>query len=117
MQAAFDAFAQHEDALAERLLSWLRSKRAVRIIGHATTKDAVRVPTISFVVAGVQSESIVRHVDAYGIGIRFGDFYARRLIEALGLQSQGGVIRVSIAHYNTAGEIDRLIQHLDEVIK
>ena len=116
MQAAFDAFAQHEDELAERLLSWLRSKRRVRIIGHGHA-DAHRLPTISFVVADVQSESIVRHVDAYGIGIRFGDFYARRLIEALGLQAQGGVIRVSIAHYNTLSEIDRLIQHLDEVIK
>jgi selenocysteine lyase/cysteine desulfurase len=39
------------------------------------------------------------------------------LIEALGLQPLGGVIRASIAHYNTAGEIDRLIQCLDEVIK
>jgi cysteine desulfurase family protein (TIGR01976 family) len=116
MQAAFDAFAQHEDALAERLLGWLRGKRAVRIIGHATARGASRVPTISFVVAGVQSESIVRHVDAYGIGIRFGDFYARRLIEALGLQPRGGVIRVSIAHYNTVDEIERLIQRLAEVI-
>jgi cysteine desulfurase family protein (TIGR01976 family) len=116
MQAAFDAFARHEDALAERLLAWLRGKRTVRIIGHATATDAGRVPTISFVVAGVQSESIVRHVDSFGIGIRYGDFYARRLIEALGLQAHGGVIRASIAHYNTAGEIDRLIEHLDEVI-
>jgi len=117
MQAAFDAFARHEDALAERLLAWLRDKRSVRIIGHATARDAGRVPTISFVVAGMQSESIVRHVDAHGIGIRFGDFYARRLIEALGLEAQGGVIRASIAHYNTLSEIDRLIQHLDEVIQ
>jgi len=116
MQAAFDAFAPHEDALAERLLAWLRGKRGVRIIGHSTATDAGRVPTISFVVAGVQSESVVRHVDAFGIGIRHGDFYARRLIEALGLQAYGGVIRASIAHYNTAGEIDRLIEHLDEVI-
>ena len=117
MQVAFDAFARHEDTLAERLLSWLRARRAVRIIGRDTAKDARRVPTISFVVAGVQSESIVRHVDAHGIGIRFGDFYARRLIEALDLAAQGGVIRVSMAHYNTAGEIDRLIQHLEQVIK
>jgi cysteine desulfurase family protein (TIGR01976 family) len=116
MQAAFDAFAQHEDALAERLLSWLRSKRAVRIIGRVTATDARRVPTISFVVAGVHPEVIVRHVDAHGIGIRWGDFYARRLIEALGLQAQGGVVRVSMAHYNSAEEIDRLIQHLDPVI-
>jgi selenocysteine lyase/cysteine desulfurase len=62
------------------------------------------------------SETIVRHMDKFNIGIRFGDFYAKRLIETLGLQSQGGVVRISIAHYNTAGEIDRLIQHLDEAI-
>jgi selenocysteine lyase/cysteine desulfurase len=116
MQAAFDAFARHEDALAERLLAWLRGKRAVRIIGRATVTDARRVPTISFIVAGMHPELIVRHIDAYGIGIRWGDFYARRLIDALGLQAQGGVVRVSMAHYNSAEEIDRLIQHLDEVI-
>jgi selenocysteine lyase/cysteine desulfurase len=116
MQAAFDAFARHEDALAERLLAWLRTRRAVRIIGRDTARDARRVPTISFVVAGVQSEAVVRHVDAHAIGIRFGDFYARRLIDALGLGAQGGVIRVSMAHYNSEREIDRLIQHLDQVI-
>jgi cysteine desulfurase family protein (TIGR01976 family) len=116
MQVAFDAFARHEDALAERLLAWLRGRRAVRIIGRESAKDALRVPTISFVVGGTQSESIVRHVDGHGIGIRFGDFYARRLIDALGLSAQGGVIRVSMAHYNSAGEIDRLIEVLDQVI-
>lgn len=116
MQAAFDAFEQHENALAERLLQWLRDQKNVRIIGRAAADDAQRVPTISFVVGGMASEAVVHHVDRHGIGIRFGDFYARRLIEALGLQGQGGVVRVSMAHCNTPGEIDRLIQHLDEVI-
>jgi cysteine desulfurase family protein (TIGR01976 family) len=116
MQSAFDAFAQHEDALAERLLAYLRSKKSVRIIGLPSAASGGRVPTVSFMVAGQMSESIVRHVDQFNIGIRFGDFYAKRLIEALGLQSQGGVVRVSIAHYNTLGEIDRLIEHLDDLI-
>ena len=117
MQAAFDAFEAHENLLAERLLAYLRSKPSVRVIGHDSATDGQRVPTISFVAGQQSSESIVRHVDQYGIGIRFGDFYAKRLIEALGLQAQGGVVRVSIAHYNTHDEIDRLIQHLDEVIQ
>ncbi|CAN5887770.1 cysteine desulfurase-like protein [soil metagenome] len=116
MQAAFDAFEVHENALAERLLHWLRAHPHVRIIGRPSSNDAFRVPTISFVAEGQQAEPIVRHVDTHGIGIRFGDFYAKRLIESLGLQDQGGVVRVSIAHYNTADEIDRLIGHLDEVI-
>jgi selenocysteine lyase/cysteine desulfurase len=75
------------------------------------------MPTISFVVAGKHSEAIVRHVDRFNIGIRFGDFYARRLIEALELQGQGGVVRVSMAHYNTVEEIDRLIGCLDASIE
>ena len=116
MQAAFDAFEQHEDALAERLLAYLRGKPSVRIIGLNSADSSKRVPTVSFMVNGQMSEAIVRHMDQFNIGIRFGDFYAKRLIEALGLQSQGGVVRVSIAHYNTAGEIDRLISHLDDVI-
>ncbi|WP_426148194.1 cysteine desulfurase-like protein [Polaromonas sp. DSR2-3-2] len=116
MQAAFDLFEQHEDRLAERLLSYLRGKAGVRIIGLPVQTPGERVPTISFMVKGRPSESIVRHLDRFNIGIRFGDFYAKRLIEALDLQAQGGVVRVSMAHYNTLEEIDRLIRHLDEAI-
>jgi cysteine desulfurase family protein (TIGR01976 family) len=116
MQAAFDAFECHEDALAERLLGWLRGRRGVHIVGRPAADQRRRVPTVSFVVAGLQSEVVVRHVDSRGIGIRFGDFYAKRLVEFLGLQAQGGVVRVSMAHYNTPGEIDRLIAAFDEVL-
>lgn len=116
MQCAFDAFEKHEDDLAERLLSFLHTKKSVRIIGLGSTRGGGRMPTISFVVAQRMSEDIVRHIDQFGIGIRFGDFYAIRLIEKLGLQTQGGVVRVSMAHYNTLDEIDRLIRHLDEII-
>ena len=116
MQAAFDAFEKHEDAMAECLLTYLRSNKAVRIIGVDSAAAGARMPTVSFMVAGQMSEAVVRHMDSFNIGIRFGDFYARRLIDALGLQAQGGVVRVSIAHYNTPEEIDRLVQHLDEFI-
>jgi cysteine desulfurase family protein (TIGR01976 family) len=116
MQTAFDDFARHEDMLAEKLLAYLHGKKNIRIIGHDHVKDGNRMPTVSFVVVGKSSEAIVRHMDKFNIGIRFGDFYAKRLIETLGLQSHGGVVRISIAHYNTAGEIDRLIQQLDEVL-
>ncbi|MBG6077764.1 cysteine desulfurase-like protein [Polaromonas sp. CG_9.11] len=116
MQTAFDLFEHHEDRLAEQLLSYLRTKAGVRIIGLPAQTSGERVPTISFTVKGRPSEAIVHHLDRFNIGIRFGDFYAKRLIEALGLQAQGGVVRVSIAHYNTVQEIDRLIRHLDEAI-
>lgn len=114
MQAAFDAFETQENLVAERLLSFLRQRPDVRIIGRATVEG--RVPTISFIVDGVQSAAIVKQVDNHRIGIRFGDFYARRLIEFLGLDKLGGVVRVSLAHYNTLEEVDRLTDALAQAI-
>ncbi|AKO52215.1 aminotransferase [Marinobacter psychrophilus] len=116
MQSAFDAFEAHEDLLAEILLGFLRQTPGVRIIGKSRVTLGDRVPTISFVVEGVQSEAIVRCIDKHRIGIRFGDFYARRLIEQLGLMHYGGVVRVSIAHYNSVDELNRLVEHLAQTI-
>nr|WP_315481356.1 cysteine desulfurase-like protein [uncultured Undibacterium sp.] len=118
MQYAFDKFEAHENYLAQRLLDFLNSKSSVRIIGMRQVQegDASRVPTISFIVENTQSETIVKHIDQFNIGIRFGDFYARHLIEALDLEKHGGVVRVSIAHYNTVEEIDLLISHLNTII-
>lgn len=116
MAAAFDAIAAHEEVLAERVLAWLRGRREVRIIGPASSDRAVRVPTISFVVDGRDSERIVRAIDPLRIGIRFGDFYSRRLIEDLGLAAGKGVVRASFAHYNTVADADRLIAGLEQAL-
>ena len=116
MEAAFDAIAAHEEVLARRLLDYLATKPRVRVVGEATADRAVRVPTISFTVDGVSAPDIVRQIDPLGIGIRYGDFHSRRLVDQLGLQAAGGVVRVSMVHYNTVDEIDRLIAGLDQAM-
>jgi cysteine desulfurase family protein (TIGR01976 family) len=116
MRAAFDAIADHEALLAERLLGWLRGRPDVRIIGPASSDRAIRVPTISFVVEGLDSDAVVRAIDPLQIGIRFGDFYSRRLIEDLSLAAGKGVVRASFAHYNTLADADRLIAGLDQAL-
>lgn len=113
---AFDCFAVHEEQLAAKMLDFLNSKKNVRVIGKTVPDRAVRVPTFSFVVDGVKSSDITAKVDEHKIGIRYGDFYARRLIEDLGLTRRDGVIRVSMVHYNTLEETDRLIKILDGLI-
>jgi len=110
---AFDDIAAHEEIIGERLLAYLRSRNDVRIIGRRTGQRADRVPTISFKVDGLDSGEIVRKIDTDEIGMRHGDFHSRRLVEHLGLASGGGVLRVSMVHYNTPTEVDRLIDSLD----
>jgi len=113
---AFDVIAAHEQKLSARLLDYLNSVPGVTIIGDARDDAAIRVPTVSFSVAGQDSRAIVEQVDPFDIGIRYGDFYAVRLIEALGLKPQNGVVRVSMLHYNSLAEVDRLIERLDSVL-
>ena len=110
-----DDVATHEAALAERLLAFLRGRKGIRILGR--TQGAVdRLPTISFAVEGRDASEIPPHLDAHCIGLKAGDFYARRLVEAAGLANRGGVIRASMLHYNTSHEVDRLCNALDRVL-
>jgi cysteine desulfurase family protein (TIGR01976 family) len=112
LDTAYDRVAAHESVLGGRLLRWLGTKPGVRVIGDPEMTDD-RVPTISFVVAGRKSSEIPPHADAARIGIRWGDFYARRLVDDLGLSPMDGVVRVSAVHYNTEEEIGRLMEVLD----
>lgn len=116
MQAAFNAFDAHEQELSLSLLTYLKNRDDVEIIGATDLQDGRRLPTISFIVKDRQSQDVVEAIDTYGIGIRFGDFYAKRLITQLNLVEKGGVIRVSMAHYNSHEELNRLKQAFDEVL-
>jgi len=113
---AFDRIASHETLLGEKLLAYLRDRNDVRIVGRRDSATERRVPTIAFKVDGRDSAEIVRSTEADRIGIRFGDFHSRRLIEHLGLAEGNGVVRVSMVHYNTPEEVDRLIASLDRAL-
>ncbi|MCM4154865.1 cysteine desulfurase-like protein [Gramella sp. AN32] len=107
---AFGLIAKYEQKLAAKLLDYLKTIPEVKIIGNPVADFNKRVPTISFVHSKLKSDEIVQKVDAFRIGIRFGDFYAKKLIQDLGLEKNNGVVRVSLVHYNTTNEINKLIK-------
>lgn len=116
LAVSFDHIARYEELLSQRILEFLNSKPNLRIIGKASSNRHDRVPTLSFVAEGVDSASIPPQIDPHRIGIRYGDFYAKRLIHDLGLTPYNGVVRISLVHYNTLEECDRLIHHLDSLL-
>ncbi|TBW27082.1 cysteine desulfurase-like protein [Gramella sp. KN1008] len=105
----FGLIASHEEKLASILLDYLNEIPEIRIIGIPEAAAGRRVPTISFVHSNLKSDEIVERVDGHRIGIRFGDFYAKKLIQALNLEEKNGVVRVSLVHYNTQKEVRKLI--------
>ncbi len=117
MDSVFDLIASHEQELAGPLIDFLNQKEGVNIIGLPTADKDKRVPTISFTVKNHKSSEIPLLVDPHHIAIRWGDFYARRLVEDLGLFDNDGIVRVSMVHYNTLEEVGRLVKVLDGVIQ
>jgi len=110
----FALIAEHEERIAAPFLDFLITNPAIRVIGRPTADQQLRAPTFSFLVNGQRSDEIPAALARRGIGIGSGDFYAARLIDALGVRDQGGVIRASMVHYNTEDEVARLIAGLEE---
>jgi cysteine desulfurase family protein (TIGR01976 family) len=112
----YSQIAEHEETLAMPVIDFLKSKKGVRIIGSSSYSREIRVPTISFVKEKTDSISITQKSDIQKVAIRWGDFYARRLIDDHGFAKQNGVVRVSMVHYNTAEEAEKLIKTLDSIL-
>ncbi|KAH9881007.1 hypothetical protein J1614_001500 [Plenodomus biglobosus] len=117
LDGTFDSIAEHEGKLQKILLDFLNARTDVTVLGSTSSDSVVRVPTISFVVAGMKSRQIVEEVEKVSnYGIRWGHFYSKRLCdEVLGLDAEG-VTRVSMVHYNTEDEIHGLVRVLSKVL-
>lgn len=111
----FQVIAAQEALLCGRLLEALAAHPRVRIVG-ASSWSGDRLPTVSFRVQDRDPVQIVTAVDRARVGIRHGHFYAPRLLESLGIGPSPGVIRVSMVHYNTPEEVDRLLAALTPLL-
>ena len=114
--AAYDAIAAQENALTERLLRYLRGRNDCVIVGQDDNRDGTRIPTIAFRFDGRNAEDVCKIIDREKIAIRFGDFHSRRLVEYMGLSDNAGVLRVSMVHYNTIEQVDRLTAAFDRLL-
>nr|MDA3906366.1 aminotransferase class V-fold PLP-dependent enzyme [Bacteroidales bacterium] len=112
---SFELIAEHEETLSSELLDYLSEKTDITIFGERCADKNKRVPTISFVHKTLKSSVIVRQIDKFNIGIRFGDFYAKKIIEDFGLVEKDGVVRVSLVHYNTLDEVRKLIDAFETI--
>lgn len=103
-QQRWEEMADHEEKLQKILLDYLGSDERITIIGDHRASKEVRVPVISFTVAGVGSQQLVEAVERRSVyGFRSGHMYSHRLLkEVCGLTDvEDGVVRVSFLHYNT----------------
>ncbi len=109
----FQAIAEHEAMLTEILLSALRASKRTRIIGPTTSDPDRRIALVSFQIPGTSSPTIAAALARCDIAVRSGHFYAPRALEQLGLDpSCEGLVRISLAHYNSVAELNHLVRVL-----
>ncbi len=106
----WDAIVPHERELGERFLGGLPP--SCRLYGLPTMDG--RVPTFAFNLQGRTAQEVAEHLGARDIAVWWGNYYAVEVMKRLGLED-GGAVRVGIVHYNTAGEVDRLLAELERL--
>jgi cysteine desulfurase family protein (TIGR01976 family) len=103
----WDAITGHERALGQRFLDGLPANCTL----HGLPTMDGRVPTFALSVDGHGTEAVATELDERGFAVWHGDYYAVEIMRRLGLEPEGAV-RVGIVHYNTADEVDRLLEAL-----
>jgi cysteine desulfurase family protein (TIGR01976 family) len=106
----------HERAQQQvaRLWNGLSALDGVQCFGP--NPSARRTPTIGFVVDGISSDDIAIYLASRGVFVSHGDFYAQTVIERLGLEERGGLVRAGCACYTSDEEIEALLSGVAEII-
>jgi cysteine desulfurase family protein (TIGR01976 family) len=117
LRAGLTAIRAYESELAGQLLGGLAERPRFKVWGISDPERvAERVPTVSLTLPGRSATDLAEHLASRLIFTWSGNMYAVGLTERLGLENQGGLLRLGLVHYNTPAEIERLLQALDEVL-
>ena len=107
--AAYDAIRPYERGLAELLIRELLLIPGLTFYGiREPERFSVRTPTVAIRIKGHTPRQLAEYLGDHGIFTMDGDYYAINLTERLGVEASGGTLRIGLAHYNTAEEINRL---------
>jgi cysteine desulfurase family protein (TIGR01976 family) len=114
--AAYGAIQQHEHGLAEALISGLLTIPGLKFYGiRDVGKLAQRCPTVAVRIAGHTPLELATKLGERGFFTWDGNYYALNLTERLDVEKDGGFLRIGLAHYNTAEEVQRFLSALREI--
>jgi cysteine desulfurase family protein (TIGR01976 family) len=113
LEAAMVRIQAHERALAARLIDGLEQIKGVQIYGITDAEQLHRrAPTVSLTWSPHRPEDVARWLGSHHVFTTHSDHYATELMNRLGLAEEGGTLRIGLAHYNTASEVDLVLELL-----
>ena len=103
----------YNDNIRDFLLDKLTSDQRITLYGVPRGTNEEKIPLFSFTVKGVHHEDLALILDKMGIAVRSGQMCAEPLMDRFGVT---GMLRVSIAPYNTMEEAEYFVECLDKAI-
>ena len=107
----------HEARLLAPLLDALRELPGVRLLGgdgRESSSSRHRCPTVALALEHRDAGEVATALAGHRIMAGAGHFYAKRLVEALGVQADPGVLRLSFVHYTSEQEVQMLTAGLEK---
>lgn len=118
LKQALTAVRAYEFELSRAALEVLSETPGLTLYGLADERRLEqRVPTFSFTIKGWHPRRLAEELAKANIYAWDGNYYALAVTERLGLEDQGGMLRVGPVHYNTVDEIYRLGEILRKIVK
>ena len=104
---------KNTDNIRDYLLGKLTSDEKIRVYGVPRGTNDEKIPLFSFTVDGVHHEDLALILDKMGIAVRSGQMCAEPLMNRFGVT---GMLRVSVAPYNTMEEAEYFVKCLDKAV-
>ena len=115
--AAFGAIHNHEQALLRMLISGLLAIPGLKLYGIAEVRQFDRrCPTVAVRIKGHSPLELATKLGERGFFTWDGNYYALNLTERLDVEKDGGFLRIGLAHYNTAEEVESLLSALRSIV-
>ena len=115
IEAVNELIAKHEMEIANPLLDYINTRDDINLIGKNKISNKDRAPTIAFTMNNKSSKELSSDLVQQGIATRNDNFYAWRCLKALGIDTDDGVVRTSMVHYNTHEDVKKLIEALMDI--
>jgi cysteine desulfurase family protein (TIGR01976 family) len=116
--AAMHEIKSYERALAEKLITGLLAIPGLKFYGITDVrKFHRRCPTVAVRIEGYTPKELATRLNERGFFTWDGNYYALNVSEKLGVEPTGGFLRIGLAHYNTAEEVERLLAALREIVE
>ena len=107
------ALVEYGDKVRDYLLDYFLKDERIRLFGAPRGTYDEKIPLFSFVVNGVHHEDLALILDKMGIAVRSGQMCAEPVMDRFGVT---GMLRVSLAPYNTMEEAEYFVKCLNRAI-